>query len=252
MIEGSALATKLALGPSSKPKRLVVFGAGVQIETHVNLFLRAFSSSLTECTIFNRSMNSRLEKLVSTLKQNHPTVTFISKSLSAITSSDNEECKRLIGSADIICTATPSLRPLFPGHYVKSGTHLNLIGSYTPSMMEIDKELVDRAGIVIVDSKDACIVEAGELICAGVHQDRMMELGELVEFQARSMTLAGEHEVVREYAIAEEKCQLIQNSGDVTIFKSVGVGIQDVAIASLVVRLAEERGLGTRIQAYDA
>jgi ornithine cyclodeaminase/alanine dehydrogenase-like protein (mu-crystallin family) len=195
-------------------------------------------------------MNARLESLVSSLRQNHHSITFIKKSISSIANSDVGECKRLIGSADIICTATPSFQPLFPGHYIKSGAHVNLIGSYTPSMMEIDKELVDRAGIIMVDSKQACMVEAGDLIAARTHQDRIMELGELIEFQTHSMKSTGGHEV-GEYTIVEDKCQLVRKSGDVTMFKSVGIGIQDVAIACLVVKFAEENGIGTHIESYD-
>lgn len=60
--------------------------------------------------------------------------------------------------ASIVVTATSSTVPLFPSSFVSPGTHLCLIGSYKPTMHEIDSELVLRAGKVIVDSKEACEV----------------------------------------------------------------------------------------------
>lgn len=243
------MATRIALGPSAAaPEKLAMFGAGAQIEAHINLFLRVFSPSLTECTIFNRSLNTRLDSLVFSLRQTHPSVNFITKPIPSNGLFD-EEGESLIRGADIICTATPSLHPLFPGHYVKSGAHINLIGSYTPSMIEIDKELVNRAGLIMVDSKEACLVEAGDLIAAQVHQDRMIELGELVEIPAISAMSTAR--TMNRYTIVDEKRRSIKNSGDVTIFKSVGVGVQDVAIANLVVQFAEKNSIGTTILDYD-
>ena len=57
-------------------------------------------------------------------------------------------------------TATSSTVPLFPSSFVAPGTHLCLIGSYKPSMHEVDSDLVRRAGKVVVDSKEACEVSA--------------------------------------------------------------------------------------------
>jgi len=95
-------------------------------------------------------------------------------------------------------------------------------------MREVDDTLIQRASILLVDSQEACEEEAGELIHAGVE---MKEIGQW---------------------IIQEVNQAKAESG-VTIFKSVGIGLQDVAIASLVFKRADELGdAGTQINNYDS
>src|SRR5260221_13967219 len=73
--------------------------------------------------------------------------------------------KEAISNADIICTATTSLQPLFDDKDVKSGTHISAIGAYTPEMQEVPVETVARARIV-VDSYATVIEEAGDIVKA--------------------------------------------------------------------------------------
>ena len=97
--------------------------------------------------------------------------------------------------------------------------------------MEVETSLIHRADLLIVDSRSACMLEAGELIAAGILPEDVLEVGEL---------LGDSEEPVPDL------------SGDrVTIFKSVGLGIQDVAITKLVVDLAEKRGVGFKLDSYD-
>lgn len=70
-------------------------------------------------------------------------------------------------------------------------------------MRDVDNDLIRRAGVVLVDSREACSQEAGELISAGVGSEEMIELGELF----------GKN--------AEDARRNVQDSGDVTIYKSV-------------------------------
>jgi len=228
---GSALATKLALslpGRNPEPKVLVLFGAGQQIAAHAHLFLRVFPS-LTECHIINRSDSSRLQDLKASLERAYPTKSIRTHGGERRTAGDTDA---VVGAADIICTATSSTSLLFPAALVKPGAHLNLIGSFTPHMKEIGVELVQRAGPVIVESAEAALAEAGELIEARYARENVVEIGKLV-------------------SSGEERRSFGSRAGDVTIFKSVGIGLQDVAIASLVVEKAKELGLGTTIDSYD-
>ncbi|KAI9463829.1 hypothetical protein HD554DRAFT_2040856 [Boletus coccyginus] len=216
---GSVLATRLLI--SKVPKTLVAFGAGKQIQAHVDLHLRTFPS-FESCSIVNRTDGS------------HPSVAFNTLALS-----DNR-VKDAVRNADVICTATASEKPLFPSDWVSPGTHLNLVGSFTPRMHEVDSQLIDRAWKVVVDFREACAAEAGELIAAGKVVDpnaSLIELGELVEEGDDGKFVPVLHEGFRK-------------PDEVTIFKSVGVGLQDVAIASLVLSHAERMGYGTRIENY--
>jgi ornithine cyclodeaminase len=130
-----------------------------------------------------------------------------------------------VTGADVITAATTTATPVFNGRDVQPGTHINGVGSYTPEMQEIDSITVQRARVV-VDSRDAALKEAGDLIIPlreglirGEHVDT--ELGEVV-----NGTKPGR-----------------RSETDITFFKSVGVAVQDVAVARRVLQAAGQRGL---------
>jgi ornithine cyclodeaminase/alanine dehydrogenase-like protein (mu-crystallin family) len=133
------------------------------------------------------------------------------------------------GAADVICTATTSSRPVFDDADLKPGTHINGVGSYTPEMQEVPAETVARAKIV-VDSRTASLAEAGDLIIP-------MEKG--------LITAADIHGEIGE--IAEGKISGRSSAQEVTFFKSVGVAVQDVSVAELVLRRAVELDLGVQV-----
>ncbi|CUA69016.1 hypothetical protein RSOLAG22IIIB_08267 [Rhizoctonia solani] len=222
---GSVLATQL-LGPKT-PTHLVLFGAGLQIKQHARLFAQTYPT-INHCTIINRSLNDRFKGLLAEL-----TTEFPSLHLEGLVSG-TQDIEPTVRGADIICTATSSTQPLFDSSWLKHGAHVNLIGSYTSKMREADVGLIKRAGRrIVVDEVKSCLVEAGELIEAVITEEELVEIGMLVR------------------AGAMEAVERIRQAGNVTVFKSVGVGAQDVAIAALMVELAEKDGkVGTRVP-YD-
>jgi ornithine cyclodeaminase len=135
-----------------------------------------------------------------------------------------------VKEADIICTATTSSKPVFDGKALRPGTHINAVGAYTPQMQEVDSETIRRAK-VIIDSRQASLAEAGDLIIPlqqGVINEKHIhaEIGEIV---------AG-RKVGRE------------SDSEITYFKSVGVAVQDVAAARRVLDKATELGLGAEVE----
>jgi ornithine cyclodeaminase len=133
-------------------------------------------------------------------------------------------------NADVICAATTSPTPVFPDEAVRPGTHINGVGSYTPDMQEIPTETVRRAA-VFVDSRQAALSEAGDLIQplrAGLinEQHIQAELGEVVLGRRPGRT----------------------SPDQVTFFKSVGVAVQDATAARLALHNATKFGLGQNIQ----
>jgi alanine dehydrogenase len=135
-----------------------------------------------------------------------------------------------VRQADIICTATTSSRPVFDGRALRSGTHINAVGAYTPQMQEVDSETVRRAKVVI-DSRQASLAEAGDLLIPlsqGVITEKHIhaEIGEIV---------AG----LKPGRVSDE---------EITYFKSVGVAVQDIAAARRVLERAIEQGLGTEVE----
>ena len=127
-----------------------------------------------------------------------------------------------VRDADIVVTATTSSVPLFDGHDLKPGTHITGIGTFTPDKREIDEAAVNRA-LVVVDSRDACLEEAGDIIIPNAHIDA--ELGEILNGDKPGR----------------------QNDEQITFFKSVGIAAQDTMAAALVYFSAKEKGLGTEV-----
>ena len=125
-----------------------------------------------------------------------------------------------VASADVISCATPATSPLFDESSVKPGTHVNAVGAFTPEMVEIPRELLDRA-YVVVDDVEAAAAEAGDLIQAG-----RVPNATLTDVLKRTHPQIGE---------------------DATVFKSVGVAAQDVASAQRALENARLEGIGTQL-----
>lgn len=129
----------------------------------------------------------------------------------------------------IIITATAATEPVLRGEWIEDGTHLNVIGSNFLSKPEIDIAAVRRANRVVVDSKEQAKIEAGDLvpaIDAGVLQWKdVADLGSVLVGKA-----AGRG-----------------GPKDVTLFKSVGLAIEDVVTAARVYEAAKEQGIGRQI-----
>jgi alanine dehydrogenase len=131
--------------------------------------------------------------------------------------------------ADVICTATTATSPVFADADVPPGTHVNAVGAYTPHMQEVPPETVLRARVVI-DHRESSLAEAGDLLIP-IAQGLMTEdhiYAELGEIAAGSKSGRA-------------------SPDEITLFKSVGVAVQDVAAAGAVLEAARELGLGTEV-----
>lgn len=133
-------------------------------------------------------------------------------------------------AADVICTATTSTTPVFPGDRLRPGTHINAVGAYTPQMQEVDAETIRRAKVVI-DSRQASLVEAGDLI---------------VPLRQGIIAASHIHAELGEIVAGGKPGR--ESADEITYFKSVGVAVQDMAAARLVLREAERLGLGTVVE----
>jgi ornithine cyclodeaminase/alanine dehydrogenase-like protein (mu-crystallin family) len=105
------------------------------------------------------------------------------RSVRSIIAPSPDELATLISTADIICTMTSSTTPLFSGP-VKPNTAIILIGSYKPVMHEIPSSVLAKGMVdgqkLVVDSREACLREAGELIDAQVKEEDVVELGQVL------------------------------------------------------------------------
>jgi ornithine cyclodeaminase/alanine dehydrogenase-like protein (mu-crystallin family) len=118
--------------------------------------------------------------------------------------------------SDVLCTCTTSPSPLFDGHLLRAGTHLNLVGAFQPHTREVDDATVQRSRIV-VDTFEGALAEAGDLL---------IPLNKRVI--TRDQILADLHQVV------SRKKTVRTRSDEITLFKSVGSALEDLAAAELV------------------
>ncbi|KAH7092997.1 hypothetical protein FB567DRAFT_557070 [Paraphoma chrysanthemicola] len=212
--------------------------------------------------------------------------------------------KSTIRASSVIFCTTPSTTPLFPASFLtnaegrKKGRYLAAIGSYKPHMVEIHPDILrqnvapehghrhfhkhaSQGGAVVVDSVEACLKEAGEVIQAGLGPNEVVEIGELimlkkdaerrrVECHARKSDEGldeggvelGECEKVKKKRRGSSKHaddegedkahkSLVEwlQRGNV-IYKSVGLGLMDVVVGMDLVRMADEKGIGTKIENF--
>jgi ornithine cyclodeaminase/alanine dehydrogenase-like protein (mu-crystallin family) len=131
---------------------------------------------------------------------------------------------------DIIITATNSREPVLKGHWIAEGTHLNVIGSNFLGKAELDAVAVRRCDSIVVDSKDQARIEAGDFVQAleegSIHWADIHELGQVI--------------VGRYTGRAHPE--------NVTLFKSLGIAIEDLAVAARVYAKAQATGVGQRVE----
>jgi len=207
----SGAATDLLARPNSKT--VAIFGAGAQGRTQ----LEAVCSVRAIETVWVYDPNSQyVRDFIAEMAGHGP----VPQDLRAATSPE-----QAIADADIICTATTSRQPVFPAEAVRPGTHINGVGSYTLEMIEVPPEIMPRAA-VFVDSREAVMEEAGELVAAInrklLFPAELTELGEVVLGTAPGR----------------------QSPQQITFFKSVGVAVQDTISAQAALQNAREQGLG--------
>ncbi len=212
---GAASGAATDLLARTDAKVAAIIGAGVQARTQLEAICSVrdikkayiFDTSEEVKTCFIREMKKRL-------------------TVDILPGNDS----RLISRADIICTTTTSKIPVFDDKYIKDGTHINGVGSYKPEMQEIPEETVKRAK-VIVDSKQNCLAEAGDIVIP-------IERG----------TIGPSHIYAEIGHILSGELPGRGNDSEVTIFKSVGNAVQDLAAAGLILSKAKELKLGEKFR----
>jgi alanine dehydrogenase len=140
-----------------------------------------------------------------------------------------ESAEQAVRGADLVVLATSSREPVVQNEWVNDGCHVISVGACRPDQREMDPALT-RRGRLFVDSRAAALVESGDIVM-GIHEHRFAashiigELGELI---------AGKVEGRR-------------SPRDVTIFKSLGLAVEDVVAADLVYRRAVEQDAGLEL-----
>lgn len=141
-----------------------------------------------------------------------------------------ETPRAVLDAADVVCTLTPSVDPILAGAWLRPGQHLNVVGARPrPDEREVDGEAMARSS-VWVDDRATAETKSGDLMLAVEEgavslSDVVGTLGEVLTGRARGR----------------------ESDDEITLFDSVGIGAQDVAVAESLVRAARARGVGTLI-----
>ncbi len=137
--------------------------------------------------------------------------------------------REAIENADIVITATTSPEPVLPGDWLKSGCHINAIGSNWANRRELDVATLQRSSVIVTDSQEQARTEAGDFIIPAneglFDWSRVSDLADVVSGHGPKRELAS----------------------DITLYKGVGIALEDVATAAHVYTLARERGVGEEI-----
>jgi ornithine cyclodeaminase/alanine dehydrogenase-like protein (mu-crystallin family) len=192
---------------------LAIIGSGVQARSHLDALSRIHS--LRQVTVWSPQKSHR-DRFVDW-----------AKSATGSVAAADHAGEAVVG-ADIVVLVTSSPTPVLEDGWVKPGAHVISVGACRPNQREMDPALVARARL-FVDSRAAALVESGDIVL-GMQEQRfgadhiVAELGELV---------AG--------------APARRSDTEVTIFKSLGLAVEDVTAADLAYRRAVERGVGAML-----
>jgi ornithine cyclodeaminase/alanine dehydrogenase-like protein (mu-crystallin family) len=269
---------------------VTIFGAGKQAYWHARLALLLRGDEIHHLNIINRSFETAgslvhdLYKIPWPVDIHHPQTTIVTP----MHTEYQRYLKSTIRASSVIFCTTPSTEPLFPPEYLtstegrKKGRYVAAIGSYKPHMIELHPDILRQAvapshkhhhhkhakqgGAVVVDSVEACLKEAGEVIQAGLGGREVVELGELVmlkrdaeakrinrresesSLDSAGVELGGKTKGAKGEDDDGGLGEWLQRGN--VVYKSVGLGLMDVVVGGDLVRLADARGVGTRLEKF--
>lgn len=194
-----------------------ILGTGVQARAQVIAMCEA--AGLDEILSFSVDPEDRRKQFVEELTE----ATGVSMRLTSST-------EEVLANSDVVALATTAAKPIVKAEWWKEGAHINAIGSHAPGVRELDTATIVKSK-VICDQKEACLAEAGDIqipIEEGAYSpnDIHGDLGAVV-----NGTIKGR-----------------ENESEITLFKSVGLAIQDISCAALVYQQAVEQGVGTEFE----
>lgn len=195
---------------------LTLLGAGVQASSHLEAMLGV--RPITRVVVVTRS-RANADRFAAVARGRHPRL-----SVEATTDAD-----AAVAAGDIVVAATTSATPVVRGAVLKRGAFVALVGAFTPEAREADTEAIRRAR-VYVDTYEGALAEAGDLLIP------------IAEGAFRREAIAGDLA-----ELVSGRVDGRRGPDEVLLFKSVGAAIEDLAVATLALRLAEARGVGREV-----
>lgn len=215
----------------SNDETLAIFGVGDQAIWHTILSLILYPNRFNKVIIINRTI-AKAEKLADSFKSEYPNTEFIP--ISTIEDGGELKLLELFKKVTVAFTCIPTSVPTITQALVdqcEKSLFIGAIGSYKPHMTEIEgqvlKNAISNGSKIVVDSKEHCLHEAGELIINGIEENELIEITDLYN----------------------EDCEQFQKS-KVVVSKLVGLCLMDVWIGSKCLEQAKETGVGVNIDNF--
>ena len=195
---------------------LCILGSGVQARAHLEAMLLA--RPVARVRVWSRD-HEHARTFARTASERH-----------ALAVEPIENARDAVAGADIICTTTSAREPILHGEWIAAGAHVNAVGSSTATARELDTKAVQRARL-FVDRRESALNEAGDFLIP-----------------------RGEGAIGDDHIIAELGALLLdghagrRSADEVTLFKSLGLAVEDVAAAHHIYSRAMARGIGTDVE----
>jgi ornithine cyclodeaminase/alanine dehydrogenase-like protein (mu-crystallin family) len=210
----SAVSSRLLARPAAAT--LAIIGTGVQARSHLDALSRVHRLKQVAVWSPNRDRRKRFAEEAGLIPGTDHRVTVV------------EHAGEAIVGADIVVLVTSSPEPVLESGWVKPGAHVISVGACRPNQREMDPALVARARL-FVDSREAALVESGDVVM-GIQEKHF-----------------GPDHVAAEIGEVVNGAPGRQSDTEITIFKSLGMAVEDVAAADLVYRRAVERKTGKEL-----
>jgi ornithine cyclodeaminase len=210
----SGVATRLLASPDAGD--LAIIGAGTQARTHLAAMscvrdirrVRVFSLPLEGAHQFAERESKRHGFQVEAM----------------------DTAAEAVDGADIICTVTPAKEPVLRGEWIAPGAHINAVGSFTPTTRELDTAAVVNSRFY-VDRRESTLNEAGEFLIP------------------KSEGVIGDDHIVGELGeVLTEQVPGRRTPDEITLFKSLGIAVEDLAAAHFVLQKAREKDVGVWVE----
>lgn len=210
----SAVATRALARPAAG--NLAILGSGVQARTHLDAMLLV--RPVTRVRVWSPTPG-RAEAFAERESRRH-----------AVTIEAMTSARGAVKGADLICTVTSSREPVLLGEWIEPGAHVNAVGSSVKAARELDTAAVKKARLY-VDRRESALSESGDILMPlaeqAIREDHIQgELGEVLAGQAEGR----------------------KSSREITLFKALGLAVEDLAAVHLIYTKAVEQNLGTLVE----
>jgi ornithine cyclodeaminase len=195
---------------------LAILGSGVQASAHLEAM--SCARKLRRVRVFSPTRSER-EAFAARESRRH-----------GIPVESVESARSAVEGAEVVCTVTSSAEPVLLGEWLSPGAHVNAVGACTKQARELDTKAVLRSRL-FVDLRESALNEAGDFLIP------------------KSEGALGDEHILGELGdVLLGRCAGRRSADEITLFKSLGIAVEDLVVASHLDRVARERGVGTLVE----